>query len=212
MNTALETLLQHSQIWRGKRRTWTDADCIASGFDELDVRLPGDGWPRGALTEVLLPRHGIGEMRLLLPALERLHREKKWIALIAPPYVPYPPAWQASGLDLSHLLWVHPRTCADHLWAVEQALRAGTCGAVISWPATAPTFQQLRRLQLAAEAGRSWGVMFRPLPGAAQASPAAVRVQLDPQAGGLVVHLLKRRGAPGGESAQLSLPLSADLH
>lgn len=167
MNTALESLLQHPRIWRGKRRVWTGAGCIASGFAELDALLPGGGWPRGALTEILLPQNGIGEMCLLLPALACLNREKKWIALIAPPYIPYAPAWQTSGLDVSRLLWVHPRTSHDHLWAVEQALRAGTCGAVISWPAAAPTFQQLRRLQLAAEAGRSWGVLFRPLPNAA---------------------------------------------
>lgn len=208
MNAALENLLNHPQVWRGKRATWTDAGCIASGFAELNAQLPGGGWPRGALTEVLLPRHGIGELRLLLPALAGLNREKNWIALIAPPYVPYAPAWQACGLDISRLLWVHPRHPADHLWAVEQALRTGTCGAVMSWPTVTPTFQQLRRLQLAAETGRCWGVMFRPLESTSQATPASVRVQLEPHAQGLSVHLLKRRGAWSGDVVQLSLPLS----
>lgn len=209
MNTHLEALLRHPQIWRGGRLTWQDSNAIASGFAELDARLPGGGWPRGALTEVLLPRHGIGEMRLLMPALVRLNRDKKWIALIAPPFIPYAPAWQAGGLDVSRLLWVHPRSSSDHLWAVEQALRSGACGAVLSWPTATPSFEQLRRLQLAAETGRCWGVLFRPLPGAAQASPAAVRVKLDADDQGLSVHLLKRRGAWGGETVQLSLPLFA---
>ena len=211
MNTALDALLQNSRIWRGERRTWTDTDCLTSGFTELDAILPGGGWPRGALTEIMLPRHGVGELRMLLPALVRLTREAKWIALIAPPYIPYAQAWHALGLDLSHLLWVHPRTPSDHLWAVEQALRAGTCGAVIGWPAARTTFQQLRRLQLAAETGRSWGVLFRPAECASQATPAAVRVQVSPSAQGLAVHLLKRRGAWAGEAVQLRLPLHAAI-
>jgi protein ImuA len=211
MNTAIESLLKHPQIWRGKRTTWTDTYSIATGFADLDAQLPGGGWPRGALTEVFLPQPGIGELRLLLPALARLNGEKKWIALIAPPYIPYAPAWQTHGVDISRLLWVHPRDATDHLWATEQSLRAGTCSAVLCWPTVSPTFQQLRRLQLAAETGRSWGIVFRPSPSAIHATPAAVRIQLDPQDKGLSVHLLKRRGAWGGEAVQLSLPLLAAI-
>lgn len=207
MNAALESLLKHPRLWRGERVSWTDANSIASGFTALDTQLPGGGWPRAALTEVLLPKAGVGELRLLLPALTRLNQEKKWIALIGPPFIPYAPAWQASGLDISRLLWVHPRSACDHLWAAEQALRAGTCAAVLSWPPAQPTFKQLRRLQLAAETGQSWGVLFRPLAESAQASPAAVRMQLKPHDKKLSIHLLKRRGAWGGEAVQLSLPL-----
>ncbi len=209
MNTAFESLLNHPQIWRGRRPSWTDAESIASGYAELDAQLPGGGWPRGTLSEILLPRPGIGELRLLLPALARLHDEKKWIALIAPPYIPYAPAWQASGLDLSRLLWVRPRDAADQLWAVEQALRAGTCGAVLAWPGSTPSFQQLRRLQLAAESGRSWGVLFRPPASAAQPTPASVRLHIQAHSRTLAVHLLKRRGAWAGEPVQITLPFPA---
>jgi len=208
MNAALDEFLQrHPQVWRGRRAAWADADTIATGFADLDVHLPGGGWPRGALTEVLLPRPGIGELRLLLPALARVQQEKKWIALIAPPHVPYAPAWQAAGVDLSRLLWVHTRSPIDLLWALEQALRAGTCGAVLGWPTSVPRFEQLRRLQLAAESGLSWGILFRPEAEARQASPAAVRVRLEARDHHLAAHLLKRRGACSGESLQLSLPL-----
>lgn len=209
MNGALDTLLQHPQLWRGERAQWTDTDCIASGHAALDAELPGGGWPRGTLTEMLLARPGIGELRLLLPALTHLSKERRWIALINPPYLPYAPAWQSSGLELSRLLWVRTRTAHDHLWAVEQALRAGTCGAVLSWPETAPSFQQLRRLQLAAEHGQSWGVIFRAPRDGADATPAAVRVQLSAHAQGLAVQLLKRRGARAGAIVQLALPLAA---
>lgn len=204
-NTALDTLLQHPRIWRGERGSWTEDDHMASGFSALDRVLPGGGWPQGALTEVLLPHPGIGELQLLLPALRQLNQEQRWIALIAPPYIPYAPAWQAAGLDLSRLLWVRPRTPVDQLWAMEQALHSGTCGAVITWPTTFPKFQQLRRLQLAAEASQAWAVVLEPLSAAAQTSPAALRLQLAPTDEGLAVHLLKRRGAWAGEAVELAL-------
>src|SRR5581483_2385709 len=83
------------------------------------------GWPRGVLTEIHLPLEGIGELRVLLPALARLSREDRWIVFIAPPYIPYAPALAAGGVELSRLLLVHPKTRADHLWAVESSLRSG---------------------------------------------------------------------------------------
>jgi len=209
MSIAIESLLKHPQLWRGERASWADANCITSGFAQLDAELPGGGWPRGTLTEMMLARPGVGELRLLLPALVRLNQEKRWIALINPPYIPYAPAWQSSGLDVSRLLWVHARNPNDHLWAVEQALRAGTCGAVLSWPEATPTFQQLRRLQLAAENGNSWGVVFRASQEINQATPAPLRLNLIPHAQELAVHLLKRRGGRAGEVVQLSLPLSS---
>lgn len=209
MNSALDALLQHPQLWRGERARWTDERSIASGYAALDAELPGGGWPRGTLTEIMLTNAGLGELRLLLPALAQLQKEKRWVALIDPPYIPYAPAWQAGGLDLSRVLWVRTQGAHDHLWAVEQALRAGTCGAVLSWPGTTPTFQQLRRLQLAAEHGNSWAVVFRAPQDIHQATPAALRMHLVPQAHGLAVHLLKRRGARAGEIVQLALPLPA---
>jgi len=212
MNTALDIVLKHPAVWRGKRQTCThengmDENRIASGFAGLDEQLPGGGWPRGALTEIMLPQPGIGELRLILPALRQLNRDKKWIALIAPPYIPYAPAWQAMGLDLSRVLWIHPRDHIDQLWAVEQALQSGTCGAVLSWQTTSPGFERLRRLQLAAESSHCWGVLFRPMADADESSPAAVRVRLTAKERTLDVHFLKRRGAWGGEAVQLPLPL-----
>ena len=41
----------------------------SSGFAALDAQLPGGGWPHGVLTELLLPEPGVGELRLLAPAL-----------------------------------------------------------------------------------------------------------------------------------------------
>lgn len=188
----INDVMQRRDVWRASSAPLSTPG-LPTGFAELDAVLPGGGWPLKALTEISIPCAGIGELRLLLPALARLSRGDRWLAFVGPPYIPYAPALVAAGVDLSRVLMVHPRAGDDALWAVEQTLRAGTCAAVLAWPAVADT-RSLRRLQLAAEAGDAWGVMFRQERVAATSSPAALRLRLAPRDAGLGVHILKRRG------------------
>jgi len=202
----LETVLQRADVWRGGRLTAT-AGAVASGFAELDAVLLGGGWPRGALTEILMPQQGIGALRLLVPALARLSRDDRWICWVAPPYIPYAPALVSAGIDLSRVLLVHPRAQQDGLWAVEQSLRSGTCSAVLAWPALDDR-TTLRRLQLAAEAGDALGFLFRPGRLAQRPSPAALRIQLEPEPdSGLSVAILKRRGGWSCGPIHLDVPV-----
>jgi hypothetical protein len=177
-------------------------EALASGFDELDQRLPRGGWPLGAMVELLSATEGIGELSLLLPALCRLAHSGRSIAWIAPPYIPYAPALAQRGLPLERLLITYTRSLAESLWAAEQALRCPAVGAVLGW-ATHLADKSLRRLQLAAEAGGSLGILHRPLAAATEASPAALRLQLQPQLQGLGIHVLKARGGRAGWSCQL---------
>lgn len=207
MNNALNDLLQQPGIWRAAEvQHNTGLNHVSTGYTALDDALPGGGWPQGALTELLHDRPGIGELRLLIPALARLSREGRWIALIAPPYIPYAPALAGLGVDLSRVLLVHPRNERDALWAVEQALRNGNCGAVLAWP-RAVDERSLRRLQLAAEEGGAWGVLFRNALASAQTSPAALRLQLQHREAGLGVHLLKCRGGTNQREVVIDLSL-----
>lgn len=208
MDNAIEHLLQQPGIWRAGASADAPAepDRIATGYAALDQALPGGGWPVGALTEILHAQSGIGELRLLVPALARLSHQGRWIALIAPPHIPYAPALASCGINLSHLLLVHPRQPADALWAVEQAMRAGTCGAVLAWPSRLDD-RSLRRLQLAAEAGGTLGVLFRAADSADTASPAALRVRLTQKPDGTVVDLIKCRG--GSRRRQIPVELVA---
>jgi hypothetical protein len=194
VSSALHTLLQHPAIWRGDDLAQVAVPSVASGYEVLDRELPGGGWPAGALTELLHDREGIGELRLVAPALAKLTEAGRWIAWVAPPYLPYAPALAAAGIRLSRLLVIGNTSPRDSLWAAEQALRAGSIGAVLFWP-NDPDSRALRRLQLAAEAGGSVGLLYRPLRAADEASPAALRVTLTPQAGELSLRILKRRGA-----------------
>jgi cell division inhibitor SulA/protein ImuA len=188
-------LEQHPGIWRGSQLARTACPGIASGFAALDAELPGGGWPRGALTEILPQHEGIGELRILGPALAQLAAQGKFIAWIAPPYLPYAPALAAAGIDLARVLIVKTTRDGDTMWAAEQALRSAACGGVLAWPRDI-RFPQLRRLQLAAEDGRCLAVLFRPTQAAREPSPAVLRIALATSAGGLALSIFKRRGAP----------------
>jgi hypothetical protein len=203
VNPALATLLANPAIWRG-------GDCapepatLPSGFAALDAVLPGRGWPQGALTEVLLEREGIGELRLTLPALLRVQSQARDVVWIAPPHRPYAPALAAAGFDLARFYVVCCRDTKDALWAYEQALRAPECGAAFAWVA-AHDERVLRRLQVAAREGKTWGVLWRRPGQRASAAAAPLRLALAPRFGKLSVRVLKRRGA------DLSQPVIIDL-
>jgi hypothetical protein len=157
------------------------------------------GWPQGAITEILSGGEGAGTMALVLPALAALSKGPNWLTLVGPPHIPYAPALAAAGVELSRLLLIWPKDEQESLWAVEQALRSGNCGAVLAWPQKGLKPAVLRRLQLAAASGGSLGFLFRPERAAGDYSPSALRLQVRPAAEGVEVELLKRRGGwPGG--------------
>jgi cell division inhibitor SulA/protein ImuA len=194
MNGVAE-LLRHPALWRGDGRGAPEA--VPTGFRALDARLPGGGWPLATLIELLVPAAGVGEIRLLLPALKRLAMAEdaapRWVAWLAPPHLPYAPALADAGLDPARMLVVRPRAGSDRLWAMEQALRSGACAAVLGW-AGAVDGTALRRLKLAAEEGRTPVFLLRPAAHRGDASPAALRLVLAARGFGLDVEILKSRG------------------
>ena len=164
---------------------------VSTGFACLDVELPGGGWPSGALTEILPSHEGIGELRLIGPALAQLSKRKRRLVWIDPPYLPYGPALSAAGIDPSMLLIA--RCEKEGLWAAEQCLKSASCGAVLLWPQRL-RYIDLRRLQLAAANTTSLSFLFRPQRAAREQSPAALRIALSAASGGLSLRILKRRG------------------
>ncbi len=196
---ALAEVLRHPGIWRRGSAARASIDAQPTGLAELDACLPGGGWPRGALSEILIEHDGIGECSLLLPALAAITQTKQRVVFVAPPYIPYPPALAAAGVDLSHVVHIGAGAADTH-WTAEQCLRAGCCGAVLSWMPTTD-YRQLRRLQLAAETGAAIGFVFRPLAAARGTSPAALRVQVTISNGFSKIDILKCRGLQRHELA-----------
>ncbi len=212
MNPTLAHVLERSDIRRGDAFAVAPAPTLATGFARLDAELPGGGWPRGALTE-LLTEHGgisgIGELGLLLPALAALTAAGQTVVLIAPPYCAHAPAWAAAGIRLDCLRLVFPRRPRDALWAGVEALRCGGVAATLLWldalfRAQLPA-NSLRRLHVAAGEGGGGAFCFRPARLAAEASPAPLRLQLDGAGQCLRVRLLKRRGPPARQDILLDV-------
>ena len=188
----LREILDHPGIWRGGAEPASSIRTQPSGNASLDALLPGGGWPIGSLIEILIENDGLGELGLVLPALAALTRTRRRIAMIAPPYIPYPPALAAAGINLDHLVQIDAGVADSH-WSAEQCLRAGCCAAVLHWLPEAD-YRQLRRLQLAAETGGALAFVFRPLRTMHQASPAALRLKISHSETGSCIEVLKCRG------------------
>jgi cell division inhibitor SulA len=204
MNPALVQLLHNPFLWRGEDKARVE-QTIFSGFAELDRVLPGGGWPQGTLTELLHDAQGIGELRLLLPALERLARAGECVVLIAPPHLPCAPAFAAAGVDPARVIVVTASEDKHRWWAAEQALRANGAGAILFWP-VAVSEQRLRRLQVAAQEGEALAFLLASTARSTQPSPAPLRIRVSPAGERLRVDVFKRRG--GVMSAPLLLDVS----
>ncbi len=205
---ALDHILEQHPVWRGGRLS-PIACAVPTGFGALDLELPGGGWPAGALTELFVRRAGIGELQLVLPALAALSWAGKRIVWLAPPHLPYAPALAADGVDLARLVVVRPPGRRDALWVAEQVLRSAACHALVVWLPRA-RYDELRRLAVAAETSHAWVALFRPPEAAHDASPAALRMLLEPSTNALSLRILKRRGAPA--AAPLVLPVKRPVH
>lgn len=130
-------------------------------------------------------------MRLLAPALARVAHKK--IVFLQPPHAPQALSLAGMGIMPADVLWVKSKTSADALWAAEQVLRSGSCGALLFWaPHVRP--ESLRRLHLAAQSGETLFFVLRPLAAVQDASPAPLRLALRPAAGGIEIDFVKRRG------------------
>ncbi|HTJ97862.1 MAG TPA: translesion DNA synthesis-associated protein ImuA [Rhodocyclaceae bacterium] len=208
----LATVLARPDVWRGGHFADAALPAMASGFAGLDHELPGGGWPRGALTELLCDGAGQGEMTLLLPALKQLCAEDGWLVLIAPPYPLHAGALAAAGIPLERLLIVetgnNKRAYLDALWTAEQALSSDAASAVLCWSMQAEN-KAVRRLQLAAATSHAASFLVRPTRAGTQASAAPLRLALKARHGGLDVNILKRRGPPLAMPLHLVLPRPA---
>jgi len=205
--TTLAGLLARPDIRLGSTYSAPALPTVASGFAALDAVLPGGGWPRAALTELLFDGPGCGEVSLLRPALRQLSLSGGWALLVDPPLQLHAPAWTKAGFDLAHLVVVRLAAAQtarragsggshEALWAAEQALASGAPQAVLVWAASTDA-RAVRRLQVAAAGSEALAFLCRPWRARHEASAAPLRLglQVEPQ-GRLAVHLVKRRGPP----------------
>lgn len=199
---ALDSLLHSRQVWQGRAAPMPAAS-QPTGWPTLDAALPTGGWPEHAMTEILQPADGVGELQLVLPTLARLTREERTVMVISPPYVPYVAGWEARGVVMSRVDIVRADE-RDVLWAAEQCLRSASCAAVLAWPVHADD-RSLRRLQVAADTGKALAFVFRDRRHAVQASPAALRLELESTPAWQV----RVRKCRGGNPPMQAVPLAS---
>jgi len=201
----------HPSLWLGHQLGRHPDQAVASGFTSLDAQLPGGGWPRRALTELLLPHPGVGEIRLLSPSLAATQQAGRLVMVFDPPA--HLSAWALTqlGIDVAQLLVINTRckvvAGSDSLWALEQALKSGHVGAVLAWLPPRLRAERLRRLQLAAHSHDGPAFVMREMAAQQRPTAAPLRLALRPgDADRLQVRLLKRRGPPLEAPLQLALP------
>jgi cell division inhibitor SulA/protein ImuA len=198
----------HPALWRGSQLARAYGKTIDTGYAALSAELPGGGWPLGVLVELLVQQPGIGEMRLMRPALARVsHRP---VALLQAPHIPNALAFSYLGVPLDKLMWLRAAKTADALWCAERVLQAGSCGALLFWQQHIRS-EALRRLHLAAQATETLLILARPLASAQDASPAVLRLGVRPAEDGIAVDVIKRRGPNRTEQLSITLQPSPIL-
>lgn len=154
---------------------------VSSGFPTLDAGLPSGGWPAAGLVELAAQQHTALALQLMLPLLARLSKpagEARWIALVAPPFIPCRPGLVNAGVDVDRLLLVHPGA-ANGIDVIEQLLANGQCAAVLAWPLIDEPLIQAR-LRQAAETGNSLAILFHGHRFAEKSLPDGYRIVLNP--------------------------------
>lgn len=146
---------------------------LASRIPALDELTEG-GFPVNALTELFIPHAGIGEVRMLLPALASL-KHVTWVLPCDSEAAPYAPALADAGLDLDRQLFSIPSTPEEAFWCAEQAAasekpRPSSSGSIRSFtgrtvrPSQGSTWPRTRRARRSSSsAPRAWPAR-RPLP------------------------------------------------
>jgi|CXWL01.1.fsa_nt_gi cell division inhibitor SulA len=191
--TSTTQLLHNPGIWRARDGGRRALPAQPTGQAALDACLPGNGWPIGLLTEVLLPQLGFGEISLLLPLLAQRSRDGHLLVYVRPPCPPEVSTLARAGIVMERLLLIATPQEREALWAAEQVLASGTPCVVLAWVQRADE-RAIRRLALAVEGSSSLAIVFRPLLDERQVSSAVMRVRIDGPLSRTPLSLLKARG------------------
>ena len=165
----------------------------SSGCPLLDDMLPGGGWPNGGVIELIIPDDQASAIDLVLPALQRLSRQGRWIAMVTPPLPSRAAVFTDPVINANRVLQVNPHPGRSGLWTVESMLRSGDCAAVLAWPGCDTELMD-KRLQKAAVHGKTLCVLFRCESLATHPSGVDVRLKVEVSEGGRVVYRVNSRG------------------
>ena len=191
-------------LWRGTDLYCAEPAVVPTGFAALNAQLPGGGWPCKCLTELLQPQPSLCEWRLLAPSLKELVPNGGHILLVGPPKRPHTPGLVQLGLPANSLVWFAADTPSERLWTTEQLIKANPHGAILAWLPQVRS-EQLRQLQVHAQACDCPIFLFRPEVARRDASPAPLRLLASFGVDWEIhIQILKRKG--GQYEGTLRLP------
>src|ERR1700761_8170120 len=105
----------HPSLWRASQLARGRGRAVDTGYPALSREVPGGGWPVGALVDLLVQQAGVGELRLLRPALSAAGNRP--VAFVQPPHTPDGLGLSYIGLSLDQVLRVNTPKTADALWS-----------------------------------------------------------------------------------------------
>jgi len=203
----LAALINSAKLWRASEHHLASSQAslhgmgLPTGFAALDASLPWRGWPANALTEIISPVWGAGELQLVLPLLRDISTQGRSALWISPPCIPYAPALANAGVDIARMIIVTPPT-SEILWGIEKALQSSACAVVLAWPG-ALSGKHIRRLQLACITGQTLGFLFHQRH--IRHSCAMLRLRAEADDDALTLTVLKARGSYRHDHIRLPL-------
>lgn len=204
--SSINQLLKNPALWQAAQVDTTRLT-HSTGFTELDMQLADGGWPKAAVTELLLPHAGVGELRLLSPMLSKLSAQQGYVVLVDPPFLPYAPALNKQGLNLNKLLVIRSKTVEQAIWASYQALTSQCCSVVLTWLSGLSSYKnEIRKLSLGARQGDCWSFVLRDEKAKQHPSAAKLRVLLSMATqGSTKLSIIKQPGGWNCREVQLNL-------
>ncbi|GAB5382373.1 MAG: translesion DNA synthesis-associated protein ImuA [Aliiglaciecola sp.] len=203
MNNLIEQLQNKRLIWRANQQNGF-VKGNSTGFKELDQALQG-GFPEHGVVDIDTPI-GIGELRLLLPALRaRQQQHQRLLVFIGAPMQINGEMLAEFGIPLEKVLLVQPQSAEHALWSAEQCLKSGCAHSVLLWHQDLE-ISQAKRLQLAAEQGDALHFILRHQRQLGLSLPVNLAMKLRPHQQGISVQVTKRKG--GWPEAAFNIDMS----
>ena len=206
MNNQLQHLLRKNpHIWLGDEAHPEGVTGSPTGYPSLDAILPGGGWPKNALVEVITPHWNTTEMQLLLPHMKKVTEQQQWVLLVLPPFMSDMSVLINAGIDMNYVMIIDADTpYLDAVENIEKSLQSQNCSLVLMWLNHLPN-PIMRRFQLAAHSGKTSGIIFRHYK--TGNFPSALQIQLKHFQHGVHAHIIKARGPHRHNSVNINLPL-----
>lgn len=157
---ARQLVVLRDRIRRLDKPRAEDRPALTLGIEAIDGTLPWNGLPGASLHEIVGRPGDAAATGFAAWLLARLKGQVLWCrGDSSETGIPYAPALAQSGLPPERCLVVESNRPDERLWAMEEALRAGAFSAVLAED-TPADLTATRRLQLAAESGRTMALLL----------------------------------------------------